>query len=247
MSLKGEDIHHDQPFPLTAWTVVLTARDPSAPAAREARESLCQAYWRPIFSYLAALGLSKEEAEDATQVVLKDFCSGGMMDRLDRSKGRLRHFFKAAARHALANQRRHFKTQKRGSGQEDLPLEDLVADDVPAECSVPEAAFDQEWAWAIFARSMKQLEESYSLRGKSQLLEALKPCLISPNEISEYAGLGARFGVGEAQIRLETHRLRRRLAERLRMEVAATLGPGASQNEVEEETRYVVRSLAYEK
>ena len=104
------------------WTVLLTARDPVGPEARAAREAVCAAYWRPICAYLSALGLSKEDAEDATQTLLADFTNGGAIGRVDPAKGRLRHFLKAAARHALYNHRRAAKAVRRGGGQADLSL-----------------------------------------------------------------------------------------------------------------------------
>jgi hypothetical protein len=48
--------------------------------------------------------------------------------------------------------------------------------------------------------------------------------------------------VNEDQIRVEIHRARRRLADALRHEVAATV---ASADEVEEELRYLLTVLAY--
>jgi len=53
------------------WTVLLAARDPAAP---EAREEICRAYWRPVLSYLQSLRLRPDEAEDVTQTLLAHFC-----------------------------------------------------------------------------------------------------------------------------------------------------------------------------
>ena len=53
-------------FATTHWSVVLTAQDES-PAAQEALEKLCRAYWRPIYSFVRRQGVGPEEAEDLTQ------------------------------------------------------------------------------------------------------------------------------------------------------------------------------------
>jgi len=232
-------------FPATAWTVLLTARDPAAPAAREAIEVLCRSYWPPVFHYLRALGLGAEAAEDLAQSVLADFCT--RLDELDRSRGRLRHFLKAATRHALYNHRRDAGAAKRGNGEAPLTLDSLAESAQPAAEAAGDAAFDQPWAWTLFDRALAGLAESYARRGKGELFEVLKPGLISDDGLRPYAEIGSAFGVGEPQIKNEVHRLRRRFAERLRGEVAATLGPSAAPAEIEEETRYLVQALAHER
>ena len=234
-------------FPATMWTALLAARDPDAPEAVAARDEVCRAYWRPVFSYLQSLGLPHAEAEDVTQTVLSYFCHSGWMARVDREKGRLRHFLKATARHALYNFRRDGGAMKRGGGTAELRLDEIPDAETPASDAPSEAVFDRQWAWTVFDRAMHGLEESYALRGKAALLEALKPSLISADSVQHYSEIGSRFGVKEPQIRIEIHRLRRRLAERLHAEVAATLGPASTPAEIETETRYLVQILAHER
>ena len=94
---------------------------------------------------------------------------------------------------------------------------------------------------------MRAIEESYALRGKADLLAALKPSLLPAGMVQSYAAIGSEFGVGEAQIQIEVHRLRRRTADRLRAEVAATLSPSAAPGEVEDELRQLVRALCHER
>ncbi len=54
----------DRSFQPTAWTTLLTARDPASAEAKQAREEVCQAWWRPVCSYLQSLGLEPSHAED---------------------------------------------------------------------------------------------------------------------------------------------------------------------------------------
>jgi DNA-directed RNA polymerase specialized sigma24 family protein len=233
-------------FPATAWTVLLAARDPAAPESAAAREAVCRAYWTPVFDYLRSLGLDHAPAEDIAQSVLAEFCHAGWIERVDRAQGRLRHFFKAAARNALYQFRRDAAALKRGGGVAPLALDELGESECPATV-IPDAAFDRAWAWALFDRAMATLAESYTLRGKAPLFDALKPALISTDELQPYAAIGSSIGVEESQIRLEVHRLRRRLAERLRAEVAATLDPAAPPEQIEAEARYLVQLLANER
>ena len=71
----------DRTFPPTAWTAVLTARDPDAPTMREARETLCRVYWHLVAGYLQALGLTREQAEDSAQETMAALCSDGAAGR----------------------------------------------------------------------------------------------------------------------------------------------------------------------
>lgn len=214
---------------------------------REAREALCKAYWQPVESYLEALGLSTLDAEDGAQELMATVCRDDVLTQIDPAKGRLRHFFKAAARHLMLNRRRDAMTQKRGEGAPHASLDEIIETAQPSDDSMPAAVFDQQWAWTLFNRAFQSLEQSYALRGKSELLAALKPTLISAESVQPYAEIGSVFGVGEAQIKVEVHRLRRRLAERLRLEVAATLDANVTAQEIEDETRYLVQTLAYER
>jgi RNA polymerase sigma-70 factor (ECF subfamily) len=243
MPAEPADSADGRNFPATAWSVVLRTRDPAE--SRAAIEALCAAYWQPVFHYLRALGLDEPAAEDAAQSVLADFCTSGALERVDRANGKLRHFLKAAARHVVFNLRRDAAAAKRGGGGAVLAVDLLPDDAVPSGGSAPDAAFDRPWARTLFERALAALAGSYALRGKAELFAALKPALVS-DELQPYAEIGSAFGVGEAQIKLEVHRLRRRLASRLRDEVAATLGPLATEADVEAETRYLVTVIANE-
>src|SRR5258706_1782205 len=57
-------------FATTHWSVVMAAgRDESAPA-RSALETLCRAYWYPIYVYVRRKGHSPHDAQDLTQEFL---------------------------------------------------------------------------------------------------------------------------------------------------------------------------------
>ncbi len=191
--------------------------------------------------------MSEPDAEDGAQEVMARVCRDETITQIDPSKGRLRHFFKAAARNQFHNLRRHHLAQKRGHAETCLSTDALSDAETPVISPESDALFDYEWARTIFDRALKSLEQSYALRGKGGLLAALQPALVGGDEGQRYSDIGAAFGVGEAQIRLEVHRLRRRLGERLRVEVGATLGPVSSPAEIEEEVRYLVQTLAQER
>lgn len=236
--------NQNAPFPQTAWSRVLSARDVASPDARMAREEVCRAYWPPVYSYFRALGCDREDALDLTQELLAEFCDGGGLERVERAAGSLRSYLRTSARHRLASFRRDSAAKKRGAGAFHFALEDLDDSTVPVDAAEADAFYDQRWALTIFRRAMDGLAAAYAARGKGTLFEAIKGGLISGDALKPYAEIGAEFGVGESHIKLEVHRARKRLADSLRAEVAATLG-SEDAAAVEVELRYLLKVLAH--
>ena len=231
-------------FPATAWSQVFCARDAVSPDAREAREAICRAYWGPVYGYFRALGSDREDALDLTQELLADFCEHGL-GRVAPAAGSLRSYLKAAARHQLTNLRRDRRTVKRGGRAFVLPLDGLEEEETPRDEAGAEACYDRQWARTVFQRAMDAIAAAYEGRGKGPLFAVLKETFLPHGGLQPYALIGAAFNVSEAQIKLEVHRARKRLATALLREVAATLGPDAPAAEAEAELRHLLRALAH--
>ena len=78
-------------------------------------------------------------------------------------------------------------------------------------------------------------------QGKARQFEALCPALLGGAERVPYARIAGELGLSEEAARASALRLRKRYRERLREEVARTLGdPG----EVEDEIRSLFATLA---
>ena len=58
-------------FATTHWSVVLAATDAHTPEAFAALETLCRAYWYPLYAHIRRRGYSEEEAQDLTQEFFK--------------------------------------------------------------------------------------------------------------------------------------------------------------------------------
>ena len=54
-------------FATTHWSVVVAAGETETPRARAALETLCQAYWYPIYAFARRRGLSEADAQERTQ------------------------------------------------------------------------------------------------------------------------------------------------------------------------------------
>ncbi|GAA5139094.1 hypothetical protein GCM10023213_19180 [Prosthecobacter algae] len=230
-------------FPVTAWTQVVTAREGDEVASKAALEELCKGYWPAIYTYLRALGCDREEALDETQEFMTHFIQGGGLHNVSPERGRLRSYLRQSLRNHLTTVRRDAARQKRGGGKTFVSLDDVEVFDVPSEPDAADQWFDRRWAWALVKRSMDRLEARYQRRNRMAVFSTLKEGLICPELLKPYAEIGLTLQMTENQVKLEVHRARRRFAEELRAEVAATLAP---ESDADEELRYLMSVLSFE-
>src|SRR5205085_1939379 len=107
----------------TPWSVVLRARDRTAPEAQAALATLCQTYWYPMYAYIRRRGAPADEAEDLTQEFFTRFLEKGFGGDVDQAKGKFRTYLLACCQHFLANERRQARADKRGGGRAILSLD----------------------------------------------------------------------------------------------------------------------------
>jgi RNA polymerase sigma-70 factor (ECF subfamily) len=226
-------------FPVTAWSQVMQVKSGN----EKALEVFCQSYWPAIYSYLRALGCEREEALDETQEFLTQFIHSESLKSLAPERGLLRSYLRQSLRNHIASVRRNAVRQKRGGGYMQIALEDLEAFDAPNEPEAADQWFDRSWAWSAVNRAIGRIEVRYSKRGREKLFAELKVGLISPELLKPYAEIGTIVGMNEGQVKLEVHRIRKRLAEELRAEVMTTLSAGVN---VDEELRYLLSVLGHE-
>jgi len=71
-------------FATTHWSMVVAAGETQSPESAAALETLCRAYWVPLYAYVRRQGASPEEAQDLTQLSDEDEATGkdGRFERL---------------------------------------------------------------------------------------------------------------------------------------------------------------------
>ncbi len=218
-------------FATTRWTMV---RDAGA-SAEDALETLCSAYWFPLYAYVRRHGFSKEDAEDLTQAFFAKLLERQDFVGLKQENGRFRAFLLASLKNFLANERDRAGRHKRGGSITHFPLDWQSADTqfqiADGRQIPPDAAYDREWAVALLERVIVRLRDEWIANGNAERFEHLKSYLtVSKGEIP-HASVATALGMEEGAVRVTVHRLRKRYREMLRNEVADTLSDPAMVDE----------------
>ena len=227
----------------TQWSQVLAARDGSDTRARRALEALCQSYWQPLYSYVRSSGEGPEHALDLTQGFFAELLDKKFLSSVDRDKGRFRSFLLASLRHHLSHQRDRARALKRGGGARTLSL-DVETGELghvvePADGSTPIDVFERRWASTVLERAVSSLAMESREEG-AERFEHLRQYLTSGRQQTPYRETAATLGMTESGIRSAVLRLRRRLGQLLREEIAATVADPA---DIDDEVRHLLKVL----
>jgi len=231
-------------FTTTHWSVVLATSQGQSIEADRALETLCRAYWYPLYTFVRRRGYAAHDAQDLTQEFFARLLEKNYLQAVDRTKGKFRSFLLAALEHFLANQWRDAHTQKRGGYATVISVDDDNAEQAYLQLSdsnlSPERFFAQQWALKLLEQVLAKLQAEFTASGKAQLFEQLKIFLTGEKRGASYADFAMRLGMTEAALKMAVSRMRRRYGELLREEIAHTV---TSPAEVEEELRALFAAL----
>ena len=232
-------------FTTTHWTVVLRARDRGSPEGAAALETLCRAYWYPLYAYVRRQGHDEASAKDLTQEFFTRLVHKNRLDHVQREKGRFRSFLLASLKNFLSDEWDKARAEKRGGGQTLLSLDDDTAEDryqlEPADNVTPDKLYEQRWALTLLDQAKARLKEEYAQASKANLYERLRVFEGGDPGAPTYARVAAEFGLSESAVKSAAHRLRQRYGELVRKEVAHTVGSPA---EIDEELRHLLAVLS---
>lgn len=219
----------------------------AAGSSRAALETLCRAYWPPLYAFVRRRGYPSPEAQDLVQGFFMHLLETRAYARADPARGKFRTFLLGALKNFLANAHAHHRALKRGGGQCFVPLDENFAEaDAAALADAgagrgEDAVFEQRWAAAILTHAWQTLRAEAEAGGRGELLDALRPYVAggatAPLVQEEMA---ARLGLPPATLRTHVRRLRERFRLALRAEVARTL---PANGDVDEELRHLRRAL----
>jgi len=230
-------------FATTHWSLVVTAQGES-PAAREALEKLCRAYWLPIYAFVRRQGYKHEEAEDITQSFFALLLRRRNLDAVRKEKGRLRSYLLTSLKSFLASEHRRATTLKRGKGSKIVPLEELdQASQLMLERAGSQSAdvlYERFWALAVMEQVMKRLKDEYGTAGNAALFDSLKQLLADDPGAPARAQIASKLGMREDAVRKAFQRFRQRYQNLLHEEISHTL---ALASDIEDELRHFIAVL----
>ena len=210
-------------FQTTCWTLVITAGSGGEEERLAALNKLCLAYWPPAYAYLRRRGQGEEDARDLTQEFFARLLEKNWLESAAPERGKFRAFLLTMLKRFLSNEHDFATRQKRGGGALLLPLDWSEAPEIPHGGESPEQAFDRRWALTVMHRAAGKLRSEAEAAGRAALFTALSPFISADPEPGIYEETGLTFGMSKAAVAMAMHRLRLRLRELTREEVAETL------------------------
>lgn len=231
-------------FVTTRWSVVLAAGLDESSIARDALETLCRAYWYPLYVYTRRRGYDVEEAKDMTQEFFARLIERNYLGDVQQGKGRFRYFLLAALKHFLSDEWDKATAQKRGGGAGFLSLDEFDPEAryhlEPRDEETPERAFQRRWALTLLELTLARLREEFQLAGREGAFDAVKGFLSGDAPELSYAEIARGLGMSEAALKMMVTRMRQRYRALLRAEIANTVDDPA---EVDAELRELASLL----
>lgn len=208
-------------FETTRWSMVLHAGD-----TRGALETLCRTYRPPVLDYIRHRGYPVDSVEDLAQAFFAKFIEHAWHADADPMRGRFRAFLLTALKRFLIDADEQAHTKKRGGAiqfrsfdqttSNPNTLDNLSGDDTP------EQAFERSWAAALLDSAMRRLRAEAEAAGKLALFEQLREFLGERPDEADYTRVAEALHLRRNTLAVAVHRMRHRLRELVRDELAQT-------------------------
>lgn len=225
-------------FVETRWSLVLRAGLNTA-AGREALDSLCQEYSKPLYIYLRKSGYGEDLSWDHLQSFFAKLLEHKYLKSADPDRGRFRSFLLTALKRSVQNDRRDGSRLKRGGGVAMVSLDDFehrrMYESIPDQSLTPEEHYHRQWALRLIERALQRTEDEYAALGKADIFIELQPALALDGTTLDYVALAERLERSQTHLRVLAHRLRRHFRRHLVAEVSETVSsPDDSAQELED-------------
>lgn len=235
----------NDPFQTTRWSLVLAAqKDSPESESRAALETLCQAYWYPLYVYVRRQTPNAEEARDLTQAFFVALLERRVIESADPDRGHFRSFLLTACRRFIQNEWRRQRAFKRGGDHAILSLDFDVAEsryqNSGRSTATAETTFERQWAISLLDQVLQQLRHEYRERDREHLFDALK-FVLTGGEKTSYRTIASQLAMSEDAIKVVASRLKIRYRELLRAEIASTV---ESEDAIHDEIQRLFQTLA---
>ena len=215
-------------FPQTRLSVVERTRSGDAEQRRVAMDTIVDAYWKPVYTYLRLKwSLAPDRDADLTQEFFTSALEKAVIERYDPGKARFRTYLRLCVDGVAANAHKAEQRLKRGGGVVVMPLDFQSAEDEVRshEPSVPadvDELFYQEWVRALMGHAVAALRARAEAAGKPEMFDVFARYDLREDEADQptYAALARTLNLTPATVTNHLAAMRRQfraiILERLR-------------------------------
>ncbi len=214
-------------FATTHWTLVWQAAHEDSHGGRSALEELIRRYWYPLYGFARRRGMSREDAEDATQEFLSRVVHGDLLRSADPTKGKFRTYLLVAWKRFLVDEFRKQRSLRRGGDLQKLALDFGSGEERWLELKSrepdPDRWFALSWADTLLDEVRQRLRAAYASRDREVVCAVLISRLTESLTKDDYDQLGSELSLSPSAVKVALHRLRQRFGQTLREVILETL------------------------
>lgn len=198
-------------FPPTRRSVIDAVGSIDAQERERALESLCAAYWRPIYKYFRLRwNRPAEEAQDLTQGFFVEVLERGLLEKFDAKKGRLRTYLRVCVDSFVSNEDKAGRRQKRGGNITHVALDFAAAEEElggtvmdPAAIPSPESLeefFEKEWLRSLFSLAVEELREFCNARKRERTFCLFEAYDLEGSDTISYEQLAKDYAIAVTDV-----------------------------------------------
>ena len=204
--MNDEEFQGGDRFPPTRRSVIEAVGSIDAEERERALESLCAAYWRPIYKYIRLRwNRPTEEAQDLTQGFFVEVLERGLLEKFDPKKGRLRTYLRVCVDSFVSNEDKAGRRQKRGGNIAHVALDFAAAEEElggavidPTSIPSPESLeefFEKEWLRSLFSLAVEELREFCEARRRERTFSLFEAYDLEGHENISYEQLAKDYAI----------------------------------------------------
>ncbi len=193
-------------FPPTRRSVLEAVRSIDAEERERALETLCAAYWKPVYKYLRwRWNRPADDARDLTQGFFLELLERELLVKFDSHKSRLRTYLRICVDSFVSNEDKSARRQKRGGNVPHVALdfagaeEELSATVIdPAAIPSPESLeefFEKEWVRSLFQLAVEELRNRCAARQRERAFHLFEAYDLDGHETISYEQLAREHGI----------------------------------------------------
>lgn len=198
-------------FPPTRRSVIEAVGSIDAEERERALESLCAAYWKPIYKYIRLRwNRPAEEAQDLTQGFFVEVLERQLLAKFDPRKARLRTYLRLCVDSFVSNEDKARRRQKRGGSVSHVALDFAAAEEElggavidPAAIPSPESLeefFEKEWLRSLFSLAVEELHEFCIERERERTFRLFEAYDLEGNEKISYEQLSKEYAISVTDV-----------------------------------------------